>query len=846
MKEKEKEKEKGKGELVKLEEAEMTDSERTKYRLKNFFSIVGILLIFIAISIIILIIFNKDLPEQKPNKKMNNWNDSYIKADEFISKLNLTERIGLLYGTENMKSIITPLLNNETDKEFLCVGQIDPLKNDKVDFKGMCLQDGPAGVRYANGTGISWQAAINTAATFNKKLMYEIGKAQGEENKERGINTFLTPCVNIMRTPQAGRVWEAFGEDPFYSGVCASEIIKGIQDNGVIATIKHFVGNDQETYRHSSSSNIDKKALMDIYIEPFYRPIHEAQVGAIMAAYNALNNTYCSENKILLTDILRGVLDFKGFVMSDWWSVYSNHSDSFNSGLDLNMPGGYAPGPFDEEHKYDNCGRNHSYWTPLEDYVKNKKVEEKRVNESARRIIATMYQLDQMENYPKVDLYKETKTEERKNLQRKAATESQVLLKNDGILPLKNIKKIAVVGNDAMERDCGKEGKLECTNETNLVVNGNVPLGYGSGTTKFGYLITPLQGIKELAEKNNISVTSSGKLIYTDEKRGEKTVHVSAVEDIETGVKISKDADVVIVFAKATSGEEYSVVENTIGDRLDLDLWHGANELIENITEVNKNVIVVINAPSVVNLPWLDKVRAVLFSGFPGAETGHAIADILFGVVNPSGHLPYTWAELDQYCTQLTFLNDLTVIDEKTGKKWKDEYRYEGIDSAGLKDDRENHNMEQYNYREGLYVGQRWFNKYNKKYIFPFGFGLTYSSFDYSDLKLSMSKEGLTAEFNVKNVSPNLGQAVPMMFLSFPDSIGDYPKHIFKGFEKIEIKPDETKKVTIFADDHALSYFNLAQNKYVRVNEGKIKVYIAENGDLSETKLMAEIRANCL
>jgi beta-glucosidase len=180
---------------------------------------------------------------------------------------------------------------------------------------------------------------------------------------------------------------------------------------------------------------------MDIYIEPFYRPIHEAKVGGVMAAYNAVNNTYCSENKILLTDILRGILDFKGFVMSDWWSVYSNHSDSFNSGLDLNMPGGYAPGPFDEAHKYDNFGRNHSYWTPLEDYVKNKTVEEKRVNESARRIIATMYQLNQMENYPKVDLYKETKTEERKNLQRKAATESQVLLKNDGILPLKNIKK---------------------------------------------------------------------------------------------------------------------------------------------------------------------------------------------------------------------------------------------------------------------------------------------------------------------------------------------------------------------------------------------------------------------
>ena len=135
----------------------------------------------------------------------------------------------------------------------------------------MCLQDGPSGVRYSNDTGISWQVNVNLAATFNKTLLYEIGKAQGEENKEKGINTFLSPCVNIMRTPQAGRVWEAFGEDPFYSGICASEMIKGIQSVGVIATIKHFVGNDQETYRHSSSLNIEMGPLMNIYVEHFYR-----------------------------------------------------------------------------------------------------------------------------------------------------------------------------------------------------------------------------------------------------------------------------------------------------------------------------------------------------------------------------------------------------------------------------------------------------------------------------------------------------------------------------------------------------------------------------------------------
>ena len=811
---------------------QMTESDKIKLRLKKFCYVILFLFISWIISIIIVV---ADYEEEVPKKMLNlSWDESFNKSEEFISKLNLKEKIGLLYGTENMK---IQFLTDENEKKIACEGKIDPLKNDKVHFKGMCIQNGPAGIRFANGTGISWQAAINTAATFNKKLMYEIGRAQGDESKEKGINTLLAPCVNIMRTPQSGRVWESFGEDPFYSGVCASEIIKGIQDSGVIATIKHFVGYDRETYRHSSTSNINKNALMDIYIEPFYRAIHDADVGSIMAAYNALNNIYCSENKDLLTDILRKDLEFKGFVISDWWSVYSNHSNTFNSGLDLNMPGGYSPGE-------KNCGRIKSYWTPLEEYVKNNQIEEQKVNESAKRIIATMYKMNQMDNYPEINLYKETKTNERKNLQRKAATESQVLLKNDGILPLKNIKTIAVVGNDAMERDCLNEGELECTNKTNLVVNGNIPLGYGSGTTKFEYLITPLQGIKEMAEKNNITVLSSGKLIYTDEKRGEETVHISAVEDIETGVKISENADVVIIFAKATSGEEYSVVENTIGDRLNLDLWHGANELIGNISKVNNNTIVVINAPSVVNLPWIDSVKAVLFSGFPGAEAGHAIADILFGKANPSGHLPYTWANLKQYCTKISFLDNLTVINDTSGATWKDIFRYDGIDSAGLIDKAKNHGKQKYTYKEGLYVGQRWFNKKNKPYIFPFGYGLSYSSFDYSDLKLSMSKEGLTAEFNIKNESPIDGQAVPMMFLTFPKSIGDYPEHIFKGFEKVEIKSNETKKVKIMADDHALSYFNVTQNKYVRVSEGKIKVYIAENGDLSETKLMAQINAN--
>ena len=187
-------------------------------------------------------------------------------------------------------------------------------------------------------------------------------------------------------------------------------------------------------------------------------------------------------------------------------------------------------------------------------------------------------------------------------------------------------------------------------------------------------------------------------------------------------------------------------------------------------------------------------------------------------------------------------MENYTIV-EGTNKTYKEIYRYDGIDSAGLIDDLPNHDMGQYNYKEGLYIGQRWFNKKNKNFIFPFGFGLSYTKFEYSDLKVNMSRDGLKATFNITNKGDIIGKAVPMMFLTFPEYIGDYPEYILKGFEKVEIEVNETKTVTIIADDHALSYFDINKNNYVRVNEGKIKVYIAENGDPKQSKLNYEINA---
>ena len=290
----------------------------------------------------------------------------------------------------------------------------------------------------------------------------------------------------------------------------------------------------------------------------------------------------------------------------------------------------------------------------------------------------------------------------------------------------------------------------------------------------------------------------------------------------------------------ANSGEAVESLENSEGDREDLNLWYGGNELIEKVAEVNENVIVVINAPAVVNVPWIDKVKAIVFSGFPGAESGHAIADILFGNENPNGHLPYIWGKEDDYYAKIKLTNN-TILDN--GNTYAEEYRYEGIDSAGLPDDRPGYDKEQYNYTEGLYVGQRWFTKHNIRPIFPFGFGLSYTTFEYTDLKVNMKNEGLICKFKIKNTGSISGKAVPMLFLTFPDSIGDYPKYIFKGIEKIELKVGEEKEVMITADDHSLSYFNVEENKYTRVKYGIIKVYISENADPNTTKLSTEINS---
>ena len=764
------------------------------------FVTIGAVVSGIIVVLVIYFIRNSLEEESKKELKFISWEEAHQKAEEKMKSFSIDEKLSILFGIQNMQK-------KPEDKG--CVGAIEPIKE---KFGGICLQDGPAGVRFSTSTQ-SWQAAINTVSTFNKSLMYEVGKAQGKEFREKGVNVALTPAMNIQRNPQGGRIWESFGDDPFLAGVAATQIIKGIQSNGVIACAKHYVGNDQETNRKNSSSNIKEQALWEIYLEPFIRSVQDAEVGAIMAAYNAINYTYVINNSRIVQNYLKEKIGYRGYVMSDWWAITSDDPNIFTSGIDMNMPGGKYEGD-------KSIGRNESFWSKFKDHLGNE-IPYERLDDAVERILAPMFKLDQFNEdikFPEIDLMKNTITEETKKLNFEAAMQSNILLKNENnILPLKNMgnKTIAIIGNDADESPCIRDSDCSCKSKTNNIYKGHIALGYGSGTTYFNYSISPLSAISARAQKEGINIKTSVDITKEKEIISNHTIDVGK-ENIYKAKEIAKDADICIVFLSADSGEQYISLEQSVGDRYDLNAWHSGNELVEAVLEVNDNVIVIINAPGPINLPWLDKIKALIFSGFGGAESGNGITSILFGDYNPSGHLPYVWAELDNYPSKIDIFSNPTYYD----------------------------------YNEGVFVGQRYFDKNNLNYTFPFGFGLSYTEFEFvnNSLNAAMTKEGLNITFEVKNIGNMEGETVPMVFLKFPENIQTeegYPDKLFKGFDKKFIKPNESVSFEIFVDDHALSYYNIFEDegKFVRPTEGNYIVYVgfdAKNYNL----LKIEIDAN--
>ncbi|KAJ7164325.1 glycoside hydrolase superfamily [Mycena filopes] len=608
------------------------------------------------------------------------WKTAVAKATKFVAGLTLEEKVNITTGVD----IMGPCVGN--------TGQIP-----RIGWTGFCLQDSPLGVRLANYVS-AFPAAINAAATWDLDLIEARGKAMGSEHRGKGVNIALGPMTNLGRQAAAGRNWEGFGGDPFLSGAATAATIEGYQGVGVIATVKHYIANEQEHYRGGSSakqiysSNIDDRTMHEVYLWPFAEAV-KAGVGAVMCSYNKINQTQACQNSKLINGILKEELGFQGFIMSDWAAMINGVQPAL-AGLDMNMPGfvGYGVGP---QAAPDPSKATNSYWgAALVDMIHNGSVPEARLDDMVIRSLSAWYKMGQDSGYPPVDLKHVNVQADHYKLIREIGAASTILLKNTkNALPLrvKNIQRIGIFGSDAGPNPDGPNG---CNDRG--CNQGTLAMGWGSGTANFPYLIDPLAAITAHVQSIDPTVVIEGVL---------KDTNLGQVASIGSG------ADVCLVFVSADSGEGYITVEGHAGDRNDLNLWHAGDALIAASAAVCANTIVVLHVVGPVLMEnWIDhpNVTAVLHAGLPGQETGNALVDVLFAdgsqPTNPSGRLPYTMA--------------------KQRTDYAADILYSSADQTP-----------QITYTEGLNIDYRWFDLKNITPRFEFGFGLSYTTFGYSGLQ---------------------------------------------------------------------------------------------------------------
>ncbi|CAG8959275.1 hypothetical protein HYFRA_00013044 [Hymenoscyphus fraxineus] len=706
-----------------------------------------------------------------PGGTVKQWSESYKKAADMVKKMTLAEKVNITTGTGWQMG--------------LAVGNTGPANN--VGFPGLALQDGPLGLRFADNA-TAFPAGITVGATWNKELMYLRGKAHGQEARLKGINVLLGPCVGPLgRMPAGGRNWEGFGTDPYLQGIAAAQTIKGIQEEGVIATIKHFIGNEQEHFRQSwewglpnaMSSNIDDRTLHEMYGWPFQDAV-KAGVASVMCSYQMTNNSYSCGNSKLLNGILKDELGFQGFVQSDWLAQRSGVGSAL-AGLDMSMPG---DGLRWQDGK--------SLWGPeLSRSVLNASLPLTRLNDMVTRIVAAWYQLGQDDeskfdrkgpnfsswtNDPMglinpgspddkdmkvVNKYVNVRGEGDKAhsiIARDVATEGTVLVKNEGkVLPIskdgwlssENRKinmRIGIFGEDSGEGN----GPNSCPDRG--CNQGTLGSGWGSGSVEFPYLVTPAAALKAAFNKDLVHITD----FPTNSPPLKKTP------------VILKEQDICIVFVNSDSGEGYIHDAGVNGDRNDLNLQKDGDILIKDVAAgcgdgKGSTVVVVHSVGPVVVDKWvnLPGVKAVLMANLPGQESGNAIADIIVGKVNPSGKLPYTIGKsLEDY-----------------GPGAKILYFPNGV-------------IPQQDFKEGLYIDYRHFDKFGVEPTYEFGFGMSYTTFEFSNLVVTpvLKKSPLPSPRPSGIPPPNYDQEFPdISEVLWPANFRILQKFIYPYLDKEEV-----------------------------------------------------------
>ena len=597
---------------------------------------------------------------------------------------------------------------------------------------------------------VCYPSGASLASTWDTELIEEMGEALGDECRYFKVNLLLAPGINIKRSPLGGRGYEYYSEDPYLTGKVAESFIKGVQKTGTGTSIKHFAANNAETLRINMSSDVDERALREIYLAPFEIGVKNAKPWTVMSSYNKVNGVQMAENRELLTDILRDEWGFNGVVVSDWGGV-KDRIKALEAGNDLDMP--------------ENQRSNQS----VVDAVRRGILSEAVLDQSVERILELVFKAKEQERFTD-----DMDFESHRNLSRKVAEESVVLLKNEkGLLPItkEKYKKVAVIGAFARE-----------------------PRYQGGGCT----LVNPIRISRPYEEMEKLA----GKNIELTYAKGYELKDETSDELIHEAEEAAREADIAVIF-----GGLWVAYDREGFDRKHLEIDSSHIRLIEAVSRVQKRVVVVLsNGDAVVMSPWLDHVGAVVEQFLVGETIGEALARVLFGEVNPSGKLPVTFPKR---------LEDTSAYPYFPGEC--------------------SHHV----YGEGIFVGYRYFDKKKIEPLFPFGYGISYTTFQYSAIRADRSQmkdtDTVTVSVDVTNTGCVKGKEIVQIYVSDEKSRLKRPEKELKAFGKVELEPGETKTLTFTLGYRDFAYYDPEASDWV-VEEGIFHIHAAANaGDIRQS-----------
>jgi beta-glucosidase len=704
--------------------------------------------------------------------------------EKLISQLTLEEKVGMIHGnglfsTKGVERLGIPPFKTS-----------DGPRGVRKDFENDNWKD--IGLSYDYTSYLPCNSAL--ASTWNRALAYSTGKILGSEARGRGKDMILAPGVNIMRTPLCGRSFEYMGEDPYLASEITVPLVQGIEENDVAACVKHFAANSQETNRMGVDEKMSERALREMYLPVFEAAVKRGKAKGIMGAYNKINGSHCCHNKHLLIDILRDEWGFEGITISDWGGVHDTR-EALENGLDMEMS---VTNNFDDYYMA----------KPLIELIESGKLDKKKalnlIDGKVRHILNVMNSLHMLDGKRKSGSYNNY---EDKAALRQVARESIVLLKNEkNLLPLdkKKVKKLLVVGENANRQHApgGGSAEIKALYELtplmglHMLLGGNAEIVY-----KPGYFNEDLgniwANIDENGQADSLKQDDGAKKTASDERKK----HQEEMNDkyLKEALEAAGDADAVIYVGGLT--HDYDTEGK---DRENMKLPYNQDRLISKLLEVRPDTVIVLTAGSPVDMrEWIDNADTLVFNWYAGMEGGIALAEVLFGEVNPSGRLPETFPICEKDCPAATL------------------GEFPGDDSVS--------------YGEDIFVGYRYYDTYDIDTAFPFGYGLSYTEFVMSGLMaevLEDTKDNINVKvsFNVSNIGDRAGATVAQLYVA-----DKYPKvrkaaKELRAFEKVYLEKGETKEITLILEKEAFSYYD-EKTKQFKADAGNYMLLLADNAD---------------